>query len=375
MSVGAGSDWIVLVPGIFGFGTFGSSGGPRIDYFAAVKEVLSRTTGIPPTRIRSAEPPPTGAIAHRVAELIGELETILADPGTPPAARVHLVGHSTGGVDIRLLLNEGFTGFTAFGVDEQRRARVAARVGSVVSLSAPFYGTPCAVKLAPEFKGLVAALSLWNVLDHGGALTGAFGPFAATTLGVIEAVARDPSTNETVIALLGRLGLDTATVGQLVRFRQRIVSDDGLMHDLSPGGMAEINAGLAPDRVEIRSYVTVAPQPSAGDFGGLERRAIYLLLYSATSDAGFSPLSFPEGPWLAGDPDPALLGQAPRTCDGVVPSSSQTVDGVAAGVVLADHEDVIGHFDGQENTTVFKSGSGFTYARFARLWSDIGGRL
>ncbi len=368
-------DCIVLIPGIFGFGTFGGEGGPRIDYFAEAKRVLARTTGIPANRIWSAEPPPTGAIAHRVAELVSEIEGSLADPATPPGARVHLVGHSTGGVDARLVANKGYTGFTAHGVDEGRRGRAAKRLGSIVTISAPFYGTPCAVKLKPEFKGLVASLAVWNVLDHGGAFTGAFGPLLAMALAALEAAANDEEANQPVIALLSRLGLDKATVGQLVDFRKGILGDDQLVGDLAPGNMAALNASLAPDEADIKSYVTVAPRPSPGDFGGLERRAIYLLLYSATSDKSFSPVTFPQGTWLAGGPDPELLGQPPQSCDGVVPSSSQTIDGRAAGIVLADHEDVIGHFDGQENTTVFKSGSGFTRSRFVRLWSDIGARL
>src|SRR6266568_375022 len=368
--MGVEADCIVLVPGIFGFGTFGSERGAKIEYFAEVKRVLTAGTGIPGSRIRSSEPPPTGAIAHRVGELVGEIEAVLADPGTPPGARVHLVGHSTGGVDARLMANEGYTAFTAHGVDVARRERVAARLGTIVTVSAPFYGSPCTVKLKLEFRGLVAALSAWSVLDRGGVLTGAFGPLLATMLATLEAVARDQQSNEAVIALLSRLGLDRATVGQMVDFRNDILADDRLVDDLAPRSMAALNASLGEDHPDIKSYVTVAPRPSLGDLGSLERRALYLLLYAATSDPGFSPVAFPAGPWLVGAPNPDLLGEAPRACDGVVPSSSQTIAGEAVGIVLADHEDVIGHFDGEKNTTVFESGAGFTRSRFVRLWTD-----
>lgn len=368
-------DCIVLVPGLFGFGAFGAGrgGAPRIDYFAEVKKVLSARTGVPQARIRSTEPPPTGALAHRVAELVTEIEQVLA--AAPDGARVHVVGHSTGGVDARLLANPAYHAFTGHGVEDERRRRVAARLGHVVTLSAPFHGTPCAVKLRPEFKGLVAALSLWNVLDHGGALAGALGPLVATLLGALQVVARDGRANAGVVELLDRLGVDHATVGEIVKFRDAILRDDALLDDLAPGRMEAMNARLAPDPIAIESYVTASPRPALGDLGGLERRAFYLLLHHATSDASFAPAAFPHGRWLVGAHDHDLVGNAPEASDGVVPASSQTVSGEAAGIVLADHEDVIGHFDGQENTTLFKSGSGFTRARFARLWADVAARL
>ena len=66
---------------------------------------------------------------------------------------------------------------------------------------------------------------------------------------------------------------------------------------------------------------------------------------------------------------------APHPSDGVVPAVSQTLDGRAAGIVLADHLDVIGHYSGGPGVPIFKSGSDFDGTRFGALWIDVAARL
>jgi triacylglycerol lipase len=61
----------------------------------------------------------------------------------------------------------------------------------------------------------------------------------------------------------------------------------------------------------------------------------------------------------------------PQANDGIVPASSQTLTGHAARVVLADHLDVVGHFEGRGNTTLFKSGAGFGRREFTELWRFV----
>jgi hypothetical protein len=62
---------------------------------------------------------------------------------------------------------------------------------------------------------------------------------------------------------------------------------------------------------------------------------------------------------------------APRANDGIVPVSSQTLRGRAARLVLADHLDVIGHFEWRGNTTLFKSGANFGRREFEALWRFV----
>jgi hypothetical protein len=61
------------------------------------------------------------------------------------------------------------------------------------------------------------------------------------------------------------------------------------------------------------------------------------------------------------------------SCDGVVPTRSQTLDGAAAGIVLADHLDVVGSFHGGSGADVMRSRSNFTRGDFVDLWTDVAG--
>ena len=57
----------------------------------------------------------------------------------------------------------------------------------------------------------------------------------------------------------------------------------------------------------------------------------------------FRPRTFPKGPWIAAcaaGTEREAVEDAPRANDGIVPASSQTLDGRAARIVLADHLDV-----------------------------------
>jgi hypothetical protein len=50
-----------------------------------------------------------------------------------------------------------------------------------------------------------------------------------------------------------------------------------------------------------------------------------------------------------------------------MPAASQTLAGSPARLVLADHPDVVGHFEWRWNTTLFKSGAGFGRREFMEL--------
>lgn len=68
------------------------------------------------------------------------------------------------------------------------------------------------------------------------------------------------------------------------------------------------------------------------------------------------------------------MEDAPRANDGIVPASSQTLAGHAARIVLADHLDVVGHFEWRWNT-LFKSGAGFGRRQFEELWCCVAAAL
>src|SRR4051812_19399407 len=88
---------VVLVPGFFGFGSLG-----EISYFAGVREALERAFARLALDVDVVEVPtlPTASIRHRAARVQETLARIArSEPGP-----LHIVGHSTGGLDARLAI-------------------------------------------------------------------------------------------------------------------------------------------------------------------------------------------------------------------------------------------------------------------------------
>src|SRR5436305_13909328 len=92
------SEVVLFVPGFCGFGTFGHPDRPLVEYFAHVEDAVLRAL-TRPLRFAVHQPPPAGSLAERARSL--------HDKATQPlregAGRLHLVGHSSGGADARLL--------------------------------------------------------------------------------------------------------------------------------------------------------------------------------------------------------------------------------------------------------------------------------
>ncbi|MFN2547607.1 MAG: esterase/lipase family protein, partial [Myxococcales bacterium] len=95
---------VVFVPGFFGFGAFGHPDRPLIEYFARVEDALLRAH-VRPMRFAVHQPPPAGSLAERVRSLHDRIAELIA----AGARKLHLVGHSSGGLDARLLANEKYS--------------------------------------------------------------------------------------------------------------------------------------------------------------------------------------------------------------------------------------------------------------------------
>ncbi len=154
------------------------------------------------------------------------------------------------------------------------------------------------------------------------------------------------------------------------------MSDTRILRDLAPERMATLNERLGDHGARLVEIVTVAPRPSCtrGGLHALDRRVVYALCYAGAARGDFRPQSFPKGPWIAAcapGTERETVEDAPRANDGIVPASSQTLAGHAARIVLADHLDVIGHFEWRWNTTLFKSGAGFGRREFEELWRFV----
>ncbi len=368
-------DAIVLVPGLLGFGQFGPRHAPLVRYFDRVVEALERRlpAGLA-RRCLHHEPPPTGPLVERVESLARAIEHLLThgfDDGRPAPRRVHLIGHSTGGLDARLLLNEAHALLGGPSAAERRALR--ARVGAVVALSSPLAGAPFAARASPLLphvmegflRNVLPILFVGSiVLQLNGRSQPRSSHVARWTASVLAAQVSATRGTDALLGMTGRL--DAATADQIRRFVQLIVEDHRLFADLEPHAMKELNARVAAHDVHpVHRFATVSPAPT-WQLSQLVPRAVYAFLYwMARPEPG---ARLPEATWV---PPAAASLLGPSANDGVVPTASQLTVGPGSNwLVCADHLDVVGHFDDFLEPLI-KSGAGFTRSRFEALWAEV----
>src|SRR5262249_6738272 len=106
-------------------------------YFGHLRDALSAisaTQGLDVV-VHSIRTPPTASLRTRAARLA---EAIAASE-RPGDGIIHLIGHSSGGPDVPLLLHPGVSLPTTIDVE-----RIAGRVRTAVTVATPHYGTPVA---------------------------------------------------------------------------------------------------------------------------------------------------------------------------------------------------------------------------------------
>ena len=371
------ADQVLLVPGFFGFGSFGREGRPHIVYFDHVIKAMVAARPELKGRIHVHEPPPMGSLQARVRTLQDAVlqrlgGALLRGETRGRGPRIHIVGHSTGGLDARLLANPRYR---FHGEDRALRGRLVGRLGTVVTLSAPQHGTPIARSFMSGLpRLLLEGMSVATIMADAGRVTERLGlPGLGLAYTLFQAVRPRPRANELVDLLAG---MDEDTAREIERFRGMVMSDHRILRDLAPERMATLNERLGDRGARLVEIVTVAPRPSITRVGlhALDRQLVYALCYASAARGDFRPQGFPRGPWIAACPpgtEREAVEDAPRANDGIVPASSQTLDGHAARVVLADHLDVVGHFEWRWNTTLFKSGAGFGRREFDELWRFV----
>ncbi len=414
---------VLLIPGFFGYSTFGDPAHPILEYFAGVEAVLSPK--LPDHVIVAHGPPPTGSLQSRARSLFVAIDKLLRGQKLPNAAqafeadRVHLVGHSTGGVDARLFANPAFD--LGADVPQARRLEMIARLGNIVTVSAPFYGTPIADHIGNDDRLLLEAvriLTILGVFTHGdlvrfgielvkltpmavardplaalGALLKAFDP--PVSMHDLARLVVQKASGTTAPALLvdalrsGKTPTQRdVVVKQLSEFFNSIETHQELLPELAPGSIQPRTAELvATDygrdgKGKIVSYVSVSPPPANSvravieSFAKLEvlQRFVYDTLYQAASGAAIDR-PVPEGRLLSQSANAEALLADAKASDGVVPARSQTLDGKAAGIVVGDHLDVVGSFDGGTGANVMRSGANFSGSDFEALWGDVANSL
>lgn len=362
---------VVLVPGFFGFANLG-----QITYFGHVKRMLaSRFEALGfAARIHVVRSPPTASLPVRAARIAETVRAIRDRPDGP----IHLIGHSSGGLDARLLAAPGSVLPTRADV-----ARIAARVRSIVTVATPHRGTPLASTFATlRGQRLLQLLSVGTIsVLHYGRL-----PIAALLrAGGMLTRLDDLALNSDILDEVFRNLLTQFSVGRrraVRRLLREIVSDQALLVQLTPEAM-EVFAASVHEREGVRcgSVVTRAARPglrstlAAGlDPGAQVSHVVHGVLHRLTR-------AIPRGhvPRLSAAHRAALrraYGALPPigANDGIVPTRSQ----VWAQVIHAtegDHLDVLGHFRDAEasppHVDWLSTGSGFDRQRFEALWSDV----
>jgi hypothetical protein len=375
-------------PGLFSFGRLGV-----FDSFVHVERSLER-------RFRErghdclcvvADAPPTASV-HRRAALLAETVRRTCGVNDGP---IHLLGHSTGGLDARLLTSP--------------RARLPVpaealdwvpRVASVTTMNTPHLGTPLA-KFFATVSGQRFVYALSALTFIGLSLGSPPLSVASLLVGLAQRGERarrvEWSVVDRVIGLALRT-LDEASRRDARAFLEAIRQDQGAVIQLTPEAMELYQAAVEPRAgVVYQSTVSMAPFPEARVWFRLATRpstavsvGVFTALHAITTrdDPRYPCAAMRLGaegpePW-AGDAAEAVLdrafgpGVSVRANDGVVPIRSQLFGRVIwAG--YGDHHDVLGHFRGAAPRDPeapryhdwLASGSAFDEARFESLMDAI----
>lgn len=360
---------VVLVPGFFGFGSLG-----QLKYFVGVQQALERKLRSLGLDARVVEVPtlPTASIRHRAARVHETLARVAASGPGP----IHVVGHSTGGLDARLAIAPTASLPATVEFEEYERLR------TLISIDTPHFGTPLAA-----FFGSAAGYPLLRLIAALAIVTLKQGRLP---LGVGLRLARWFVKADDVLGLRNTIAdqffekviedFSPARRAELIAFIEGVSKDQSLIFQLTAAGCDLLNASTAdPDHVRYGSVVCRARRPRVTNLLRMRHdayaqgmHALYVLL--STIAGSSQGATFPE---LVPEQQRALekaFGSVPNASasDGVVPTLSQ-VWGEVIHAADADHLDVIGHYgtgDGG-STDWLPSFSGFDAARFEALWGDV----
>lgn len=361
---------VYLSPGMFGFATLAS-----LDYFEHFTRAIEerfRDRGRT-VEIRVCEVHPTASILRRAAKLARLVDESAGDDGGP----IHIIGHSTGGLDARLVASPS----VRLPGNAHRRLGWTSRLRSVTTINTPHFGTPLAAFFATvsgqRLLYAVTALTVAGLklgappLAAASALVAAFG---RAQFGFLEIELIDRAV-ESFIRVL-----DDASSRDLRAWLKLLRDDQGAIVQLMPEAMDLLHAGL-DDRPGLRyqSVATYAPRNAVRDWVSALRSP-----WGAMSAAIFTTLSNITArldehyPCRSHDGSieqklARLLGELPPpdANDGVVPLASQVWgDLIWAG--KADHLDIVGHFPGKGgHIDWLASGARFNRFRFDAVLDRI----
>jgi pimeloyl-ACP methyl ester carboxylesterase len=362
---------VYLIPGFMGFRSFGGS-----SYFRRVPELLAELLaerGARDAVIRECPSFPAGSIARRAQRAL----SYIADSGGRKADNVHVIGHSTGGLDARLMAAPGVR-LVAGSIQDD----IGARIRSVITVSTPHFGAPLAdVLLAMPFRRSIEYLGWFGASKQGRLVA-----LALSRLARVAARSDDwKGRRDTFLDLLVHKVLKRITLHSGDPVWERLTEsphDRGAVVRLTMPSLHLFNAAVA-DRPGTRysCVISVAPPPPPGLPQGeprtvarlASRVALWILHEIARRASRQYPYTAMDIAQLNASRFSSPIPITTSSSDGVVPCQSQAY-GKILDVVLGDHLDVIGqfpHVGGDPHADWLPSDAGFDEARFRRMWSRI----
>ena len=360
---------VFLVPGFFGFSSLGA-----VNYFEDVERLVGlalRRRGVD-ARIVRCMTQPTASIPRRADVLRRQ---IISNGGLN-ARELHFVGHSTGGLDVRMLLTPG----VKIAPDDSEE-RIARLTRTAISVATPHHGTPLANQFV-TLQGQTLLLVL-SALATSGEGRGAI-------LAAAKAIALVARLDDWVGRADGPLDRIAETLLRKIRFDRRdpawkylgeIERDQGAVLQLTPEGIDLFDAAVADSPgIDYGCVVAGVPKPRE-DFKLKELldpeyvvlRALFRLLHAMTARV------HPRYPYpKLTKATQALLDRGlgfkatSQISDGIVPTLSQ-LHGRVLHVARADHLDLVGHYTlaGGGTADWLPSGAGFTPEAFEATWEAV----
>jgi hypothetical protein len=358
-----------LIPGFFGFGKLG-----EISYFSGVREAIEQSFATLGLQVEVTEVPtlPMASIRWRAARVLETLAAVARKDDGP----IHLVGHSTGGLDARVAISPNAS------LPSKDKFEAYDRIQTLVTVCSPHYGTPVATYFTrPLGRFMIRTLGRYLIfmLERGRM------PLKLLLrLGYFAVRMRHPrrkhrgAFDELYDKLLH--DLSEARRLELVLFLKAIVDDQSLLFQLTPAGCDLLNACTADPKIAYASVVARAAPPtfrnawrSLRDLYAQILFPVYAFLYRlARRDALGNPALSPAQELQLASRGALLPARADS--DGLVPTLSQ-VWGQVLYFAEADHLDVVGQYG--LSTAAAATGdwipsfSPFGPEQFAELWDSV----
>jgi triacylglycerol lipase len=423
---------IVLIPGFAGFDALG-----QLEYYAGVtpqfrgwKSAHSRNHKRQTVTLHYFDNFPTAAVATRATRLRNYLAKRIARGEFQPGDSVALVGHSTGGLDIRrmiwdLSIEIESNANSCFPVDGTLGSKYCPAAEEILSfikhlvfLSVPQFGTNIAnwVRAHQMEADLVVAqlrtsleISQVPLLDQLQEM--ATGSVAtATNLDLLEAIEdalKEAEVNLTAASLQAAMSQEAES--ELALFLRHIATDFSAISDLearvaesdvsSPahfnGSMREYEKRIWHDyRIQTKSYATLGHRPFkfklnrpaplwaplnllsyAKEESGRNYKASDIVYRTCYRACAGGPFEYPDIPDL---PNPPSLTDDQGTThklqrwdnDGIVNTASMLWPDASDTVLInADHMDIVGHY---KRTPAAEPSSSRRYDSYNLLQSGSG---